>query len=266
MQTSLDVSLKQSNQDHDRGKLKTVLNTLDVLEYLASRGEFASLTEISNDLGYPKGRIHRIVSTLASRNYVRQSQKSRKYTLGLRTWLLGRGVHQVSSLIDSVRPEMDDLHNDCQETVVLSVLDKGVLINLFVLHGFHPIHAHLHPGSESPIHATSSGKAILTELDQQTINQLVGRNLTRFTEHTHGDIASLMLDLDEIKQRGYSIACDEWVIGVSAVAAPIGRIYDLIDASIAIVFPTSRNSEELIKNLGSHVIEKARIIRRNFEK
>ncbi len=258
--------MTKPDEDQEGGKLKTVLTTLDVLEYLASRGGFTRITEISNDLGYSKGRIHRILTTLVSRNYVRQSQNSRKYTLGLHTWLLGRGVHQVRSLIDGIRPKLDELHKECQETVALSVLDKGVLINLFVLHGLHPIHAHLHAGSESPIHATSSGKAILTELDQTTINLLVDGKLTRFTEHTHMDMASLMRDLKEIKQRGYAIACDEWVIGVSAISAPIGRIYDLINGSIAIVFPTSRASEALLQKLGELVMEKARIIRKDFER
>lgn len=258
----LDRPLVKTNRD--RGKLKTVLATLDVFEYLASKSEFASLTEISKELGYPKGRIHRILTTLASRNYVRQSPNSRKYTLGLRTWVLGNSVQQVLSLIDGVRPELDELHEECQETVVLSVLDNGVLINLFVLHGFHPIHAHLHAGSESPIHATSSGKAILSELDTATQNFLVGGNLTKFTENTTYDPSVLMQELEETRKRGYAIACDEWILGVSAVSAPIGKIYDLIDASIAIVYPSSRNSEVIMQEFANLVIQKAKIIRAKF--
>ena len=264
MNVVMDRPATKSSDDQSRGKLKTVLNALDVLEYLASKGVFASLSEISNDLDCPKGRVHRILSTLASRNYVRQNQNSRKYTLGLRTWLLGRGVHQVRSLIDGVRPELDELHKECQETVALSVLDKGVLINLFVLHGFHPIHAYLHAGSESPIHATSSGKAILSQLEQSTIRLLVDGNLTKYTEHTLVSFSSLMHDLDEVRQRGYAIAYDEWVIGVTAVSAPLGKIYDLIDASLAIVFPTSRASDTMIQGMGEMVVEKAGVIREKF--
>jgi IclR family acetate operon transcriptional repressor len=260
----LDRPLEKTKKDRDRGKLKTVLATLDVFEYLASKSEFVSLTEISNDLGYPKGRIHRILSTLASRNYVRQSPSTRKYTLGLRTWVLGRSVHQVRSLIDGVRPELDELHNECQETVVLSVLDNGVLINLFVLHGFHPIHAHLHAGSESPIHATSSGKAILSDLDPPIRNLFLDGNLTKFTEYTHVDISFLMQELEKTRERGYANACDEWVVGVSAVSAPIGKIYDLIDASIAIVYPSSRNSEAMMQEFANLVMEKAKSIRKKF--
>jgi len=256
--------LTRQTKKSTRGVLKTVLTTLDVVEYLVSHGGSVRLTDISHDLGYPKGRIHRILTTLASRNYVWRDPATREYSPGLQTWLLSRRDHPINSLIDSIRPDLAAIHQESQETVILSVLVEGSLVNLYVLHSFYPVFAYLSEGSLSPIHATSTGKAILTEFDQVTIRELVKQGLEQYTPYTRVDFEALFKDVQEARIRGYAVVKDEWVIGVSAVAACIGKVHNSSHAAITIAFPSIRATDEKIMEFGKIVKEKANEIRQRL--
>jgi DNA-binding IclR family transcriptional regulator len=237
------------------GTLKTVMVALDVVEYLAEHDRFVRLTDISRDLDLPKGRVHRILATLKSRQYARQDKLTRGYSLGLKAWLLGRGAKIVEALIDVVRPELERLCSEAQETVVLGMLDDDMILNIYTKRGPHPIHAFVGEGTRAPIHATSNGKSILGLLDEDFILELVERGLERYTEKTVTDFETLRRDVEEAKRLGYAVVIDEWAEGLSAIGAPLRTQNPLSLMSIGVGLPTSRICDARIRELGEMVLD-----------
>lgn len=253
----------RKNKSRDRRTLKTVVAALDVVEYLAEHDGFVRLTDISRDLGLPKGRVHRILTTLKSRQYARQDSLTRGYSLGLQAWLLGRGAKMVDALINAIRPELQQLCSEAQETVILGMLDEDAILNVFTKRGPHPIHAFVDEGTRAPIHATSNGKAILGLLDEEFIRRLAEKGLERYTDKTVTDFETLKRDVDEAKRLGYAVVIDEWAEGLSAIGAPLETQDPLSPMSIGIGLPTSRVSQDRIGNLGEMVRSTAeRVARR----
>jgi IclR family acetate operon transcriptional repressor len=245
-------SRKPSSRKRPR-TLKTVLAALDVVEYLAARKGFVRLTDISRDLNLPKGRVHRILTTLKSRQYARQNPLTRGYSLGLQAWLLGRGAKIVEALIDAIQPDLEQLSAVARETVVLGMLDEDAILNIYTRRGPHPIHAFVGEGSRAPIHATSNGKSILSLLEDIYLRELAEKGLERFTEKTVIDYETLKRDVEEVKQHGYAVVIDEWAEGLSAIGAPLPTKEPLTPMSIAVGLPTSRISEDRIQELGKLV-------------
>ncbi len=56
-------------------------------------------------------------------------------------------------------------------------------------------------GQLTPLHATSSGKVLLAHLDSARQAELIGRELDRFTPHTHHDLAELETTAAALSQR-----------------------------------------------------------------
>lgn len=248
-----DSAGEKSGRRRGSRTLKTVLAALDVVEYLAAHKGFVRLTDISKDLNFPKGRVHRILTTLTSRQYARQNPLTRGYSLGLQAWLLGRGAKVVEALIDAIRPELEQLSAKARETVVLGMLDEEVILNIYTHRGPHPIQAFVGEGSRAPIHATSNGKSILSLLDDAFLRELVGKGLERYTDNTVVDYEMLKLDVEEVKRLGYAVVIDEWAEGLSAIGAPLATKDPLSPMSLAVGLPTSRISEERIPELGEMV-------------
>lgn len=246
-------SNKKSRRSKRPRTLKTVLAALDVVEYLAAREGFVRLTDVSRGLNLPKGRVHRILTTLKSRQYARQNPVTRGYSLGLQAWLLGRGAKIVEALIDAIRPELEQLSADARETVVLGMLDEDAILNIYTQRGPHPIHAFVGEGSRAPIHATSNGKSILSLLEDRYLQELTEKGLKRFTEKTVIDYETLKRDVELVKQLGYAVVIDEWADGLSAIGAPLPTKEPLSPMSIAVGLPTSRISQDRIQELGKMV-------------
>ncbi|EHD1638577.1 helix-turn-helix domain-containing protein [Salmonella enterica] len=104
---------------------------------------------------------------------------------------------------------------DGAEVVVVArsaVLDSG---QRGLAHG-------LHLGSRLPAHATSTGRTLLAALPAAELELwLTERELPRLTTHTTTDAAALRELLHEVRQKDYCVACEEYELGVQALAVPL---------------------------------------------
>jgi DNA-binding IclR family transcriptional regulator len=233
--------------------LKTVQSTLDVLELLANEEHPVRLTDISERLGMPKARVHRILATLASRHYVWQEPSSRRYELGHRLWLLGSEVKAVQAMLEIIQPELSKLCEQARETVLCAIFEEFDILNLHIQRGPHPVHAFIHVGNRAPVNATATGKALLVHSSDEFLEQIFERGLKTYTEHTIVERERLIDEVEKARANGFASAVDEWVIGLSAVSAAIVDPSRLNPFGLCIVFPTSRASQERIVELGDLV-------------
>lgn len=237
--------------NHNSAFLRTVLGALEVMEYLGSYdGEPVRLTDISRDLHFPKTRVYRILSTLAQKKYVWQDPTTHGYTLSLRTWLLGRHTNVYRFLTSIVEPYVDDLAAKSQETSIFAILDDTKAVHLYVSQTLNPVLAYIKEGSRVPLHASATGKAILSKLGSEYINQMLPPELERFTAHTIVDRNKLIQEIENVQQMKYAMGVDEISEGLSGVAAAsvIGK--QMIYWAIGISGPTSRISSDHLHELG----------------
>jgi len=102
-------------------------------------------------------------------------------------------------------------------------------------------------------HASALGKAILAYFDHNQIEQyFVERPLPAFTPNTITDTKTLLENLAEIKEQGYAMDFEEFMLEVHCIGAPIFDAVGNVFASIAISLPINRangNQQELISKV-----------------
>ncbi len=236
--------------------LRTVLGALEVMEYLGSHsGAPVRLTDISHDLHFPKSRVYRILSTLELGKYVWQDPHTHGYSLSLRAWFLGRHSNVYRFLTSVVEPYVDELASESQETSIFAVLDGEKVVNLYVSYSLNPVVAYVNEGSRVPLHASATGKAILSKLGSEFISRILSPKLERFTAHTIVDRNMLIHEIEKILQMGYATEVDEISEGLSgvAIASVIGK--QMIYWAIGISGPTSRISDDRLEVLGKMAVE-----------
>jgi len=235
------------------GTLKTIVAALDVLEYLAAKGRPVRLTDISRDLGIHKGKTHRILSTLQSRGYVQQHPYTRQYFLGFSMWLQGQRVIIGLSLLNVARPLLEQW--ETQETVFLALLDGIQTLYIYEREGLHPVRANVPIGSRGPLHASATGKALLAYQRREFIDAYIREPLTHYTANTIIDPEALVSELNEIRQKGYAMAIDEWYEGLSGIAAPISGKTGQVFAAVGMSVPTSRFTSDRIQAMAQSANE-----------
>ena len=101
-------------------------------------------------------------------------------------------------------------------------------------------------GQHIPLHATSNGKVLLSELSDDELKTAV-RALPRVTDRTVTSRAKLKAELAEVREIGYALAVDELEVGLTAAAAPIRNAHGDVIASMSISGPTFRLSEDKLE-------------------
>jgi DNA-binding IclR family transcriptional regulator len=96
-------------------------------------------------------------------------------------------------------------------------------------------------GDRRPLHATSSGKAILAHLpEEDRVAILRALPLARHTERTLTSAPALRAVLDEVRRDGVCVSLDELVRGAAGVSAPILDRHDRVVGACTVAGPTDR--------------------------
>ena len=108
--------------DREANLTQTVLKALDVLECLSAADHSLNVTKVAQVCGLSRPTTYRLLATLQSRNYVRQTQDGH-YDLGTNVLSLSRSFLEHLDLPELARPILCELSQVSNETTHLGILD-----------------------------------------------------------------------------------------------------------------------------------------------
>ena len=228
--------------------VQSVDRALTILELLARDGE-AGVTEIAADLGVHKSTAFRLLATLEVHRLVEQDGERGRYRLGVGNLRLAGATTARLDLVTEARPVCRQLAADTGETVNIAVRSETSALYLDqVVAGSSAVQSHNWVGQHIPLHATSNGKVLLSELSDTELKEAV-RGLPRVTDRTVTSRAKLKGDLQQVREQGYAVVVDELEVGLTAAAAPIRSAHGDVIASISLSGPTYRLGEEKLEEV-----------------
>jgi DNA-binding IclR family transcriptional regulator len=234
---------------------------VDILELLAGSQDGLALREVSAELEAPKSSLLPLLRALTARGYLERSRAG-EYRLGARALALGHGAAAQRALPDVARPALVELMRRTGETVFLGALAPDGLSVVYVdkVESEQIIRYAAGVGDRRPLHATSSGKAILAFLPPDERDTIVkALPLARHTERTVTSPSALRAALDEVRRAGVCVSLDEMVRGACGVAAPIFDGAGRVAGVCTVAGPTDRVRPHL-RTLTAEVKRAARTI------
>src|SRR5436190_4997626 len=173
--------------------VQSVDRALTILEMLAREGE-AGVTDIASELGVHKSTAFRLLATLEAHRLVEQVNDRGRYRLGVGNLRLAGATTARLDVVTEARPVSRQLATDTGETVNITVRSDTSALYLDQAAGSSALQSHNWVGQRIPLHATSNGKVLVSELDDTTLKKAV-RELPRYTSHTVTTLAKLRADL-----------------------------------------------------------------------
>jgi DNA-binding IclR family transcriptional regulator len=198
--------------------LTTVEKAIDVLFHLHSESGARGVTAISRALGMPKSSTHRLLSALSRRALLEKDDRGR-YRPGVGLVALGLGALDREPVVAAARPVLEAEADALDETVFLVVARAGRIIVLDKAEGSGFLRAAPRIGATVPVHATAVGKLYLA-FGRGAIATPRGA-LERFSDDTLTDLDALNGAVFRAAECGYAANIDEWIPGLSVVAAPV---------------------------------------------
>jgi len=232
--------------------LKVAHRTLELLEYICTspQKEF-SVTELSQRLGLNKTKVYRMLRVLAERDYLRHDEKTGRYHLGLKPLELGTQVAAKTGLLEVVSPYMEKLSREIKETINLAVMRSNKIVYIHKIESPHFLRTDLRVGTSVPVYCSALGKAMLAWLPEQEQEKILGAlEMVAYTPHTITCLEDLKLELKRIRDKGYAVDNEEYISGITCIAAPILDGHKKPVAAISAAGPSLRLNGEKITQSG----------------
>ncbi len=240
---------------HDKTEQNTI-QSLDramlILETLAASGGL-TLTELAGTLSQSPATAYRVLTTLQSRGIVELEGQAQTWHVGAGAYRIGSAFLRRTNLVERARPVMQGLMEATGETANLGVENSGSVLFVSQVETNASIRAFFPPGTQSPMHASGIGKALLAEFAEPRLNAVISAGLERFTERTLTNGSALLSDLAAIRCRGYAIDDEERNSGMRCVAAPVFDATGAAVAGLSISGPTARVAPERTADIGDQV-------------
>jgi IclR family acetate operon transcriptional repressor len=236
----------------DGPAIESVDRALQVLQILGSRGAGATLEEVAVAAGLPKSSAHRTLAALRERRFATQQDDGR-YLIGPELLRVAFDFYERMDLRVAMRPVLERLHREVNETVHLGVLDGGDVVYLDKLEPSHPIGLNSRIGGRNPAHCTGVGKALLawTYPTDEAIREWIAERGTLPARTARSITApdALAREMARIRQDGYARDVEESEQGVRCVAAPLFLGGARPRAAVSIAAPRERLSTARMKAL-----------------
>lgn len=219
---------------------QAVLRAVALLKAFSDARPELSLTELARAVGLNKTTAYRMLTALESEGMVLRHPQTGAYRLGPGVIELGGRAVRASDLPSIAHAELHALAAQSGETVTLEILSGEQVLILAEIQSAHRLTGAQSVGTVWPLHATSTGKAILACLPDKTRAALIQPPLHQFTSTTVTNPEALLAELNQVRQQGYSTAIDEIETGYSAVGAAILNVNGEPAGAISVGGPTSR--------------------------
>jgi DNA-binding IclR family transcriptional regulator len=207
---------------------RTTGRILDIMEQVGKAPHGLSLSEIGRLVTAPKSSIFPLLATLTDRKYLMYKSREQRYFLGENLFILGNCFVQKTDLIDQIRTLLLGASEKTNETLYFGVLSGVDVLYLIKADLYSKFRVMCNPGNKLPAYSTGYGKALLSQFSPQQIQALYPqKDLPPVTENTVKTVDELNIQLESIRETGFSFEKGESNIGIQCIAVPIlseGRI------------------------------------------
>lgn len=240
--------------DHRSG-VQSVSRAIALLRAVASSPTAeASVPALARACGLNRATAWRILKTLESESMV-AADPSGGYVIGLGVLGLAAGAGHAALML-AAHPELTWASRRSGETAALAVPDDDGLTYIDeVIPPAVLVASWL--GRTVPLHATSTGKALLAFLPPTRAAALVAAGLTSHTRTTITDLDALAEDLRRTRERGYAVCDGELESTLLGVSAPVRDPVGTPVAIISLWGPAGRVSPEDFDRHGATAVRAA---------
>lgn len=222
-----------------------------VLEVLAQHADGCQLAELVAAVELPKQTVHRLVEQLTLAGLLLREPGTRRLQLARRVERFAVDALMNGPARGERHAILSAVTESTGETCNLTALAGTDIVYLDRVETSWPLRMLLAPGSHVPLHATSSGKLLVSLLPKAQRDRLLAQMTLRgYTETTITDRATLEQELEATRSRRIGINHAEHLRGLYGVAVPVMIDRQRACAAVALQAPAGRMSmDELLAHV-----------------
>lgn len=201
------------------------MRLFSLLELIAAKDQFVSLQGLVEETGMPKPTLHRMLFQLESSGLLIRQGDGRHYGTGARLRRLAENLLLNATQHGARHAVLRNLVEEIGESCNVTALSGNEVVYLDRVETPEPLRFYLHAGSRVPVHASASGKMILSQMSPAQRRKLLAHApLRQYTPNTLTALDVLEEELRQVRRDGFALDDEEFLPGLVclAVLVPTG--------------------------------------------
>ncbi len=224
----------------------SVKKAFAILSAISSSKDGLGVSELAKNLKMAKSTVHGMTSALEELGAVMREPVTKKYKLGFTLLEIGRSAYSQIDLQTSSRPVTEELMEKSRTSVFLGILNWGQVTILDIVESRQDLSITAPVGSTIPLLAGAVGKVFLASMtNEEAAKTINSKGLPRFTDNSIVDQEQYFNELKKVRENGYAVDDEEYIMGVRAVASPLTGLGQLRSAIWAVGFKASIDEARL---------------------
>ncbi len=213
--------------------LQGVGRAFSVLELVADRPLRAA--DVARALGLSWATTHRVLTYLTEMGYIERDTRSRRYSVGVRSYSLGSSYLARLPLHHVCHPYLEAAATVASATAQLVERDhrRSVVLSVVEARRHHVPETTI--GCNFPLHCGSKGHVLLAHADPTFVDDYLGRTLEALTPWTVVDPSALRERFEAVRTQGYAVTDRDTRLFSASVAAPVVDPAGEVVASVTLV-------------------------------
>jgi DNA-binding IclR family transcriptional regulator len=215
-------TLDGSTTANDVSPVKSAERTVKILETLAASPTRLTLSELQERMGYPRSSLHALVRTLRELKWVEADETGAAFGVGPHALLSGTAYLDRDPALRFAQETIEDLRGEVGYTIHYARRDEAHVLYLASRESRDSVRVVSRVGRRLPVHVTALGQALLADLTEAEVDDLLPGELTPVTAQTITERARLHAELDVVRKRGWAFELEQGTEGVACVAVAVG--------------------------------------------
>jgi DNA-binding IclR family transcriptional regulator len=219
----------------ESGAVRSVRRALAILRAFRLSDRALSLGEIARRASLDKATARRLLITLMQERLVEQNAESKSYALGLGVLELGAGLQPCADLRQHAQPVLAAIAEATGATAFLGVVHDESALCIGRVDGDRTIQVrNWSIGGRLPLHCGAGPRVLMAWQPEEERLRLLARPLEALTPFTPAEPGRLDEILARIRERGWELAIDDVVEGISGLGVPVRNGGGVVVAAVSI--------------------------------
>lgn len=233
--------------------LQSVSAAVRILKAFAVAEGDLGVTELSDQTGFSKSHVSKVVAVLRSEGLLEQLP-NRKYRVGQGLFVLGTRFVEANPLSKFAVGLMRRFAEKSGHSLALSVRAGDQIVHMVIVEGTRYPDCRWRTGRPVILHTSAAARVLLSFAPRPEVDRIMARHgYPKITERTILDRAGFHAALDDTVSKGFAETRSEGVPGLGAIALPVFDTHTACRAAIAVLFPEhavdAKGSERLRTSL-----------------
>lgn len=233
---------------------KTLTKGLQLLEALSACDGSRGISELAQEFSLTKSNVHRLLQTLYRCGYITREASTERYLLSSKLWQLSRRGRSFEALRSHVRPILQTLVEETNESTIFVVVEHENLVAVEQVQTSNPVRVVFFATAQSfPIdQVVMTGKGLTAlqlialanrpEAEARSALRKVQTQLKKDRSFVDRQLSALAI----IRKSGSAVNRGEWVSGANAAAVPVFDSSHNLFGIISCFGPADRLTERKI--------------------